>query len=107
METTLDYIKNTYAQEQGYEDWDDLFHAHIHHLLYFELVMNEVCIRAQKAALEKAAETAKIVMKMGDNFIDENYDMEKDELNLNSGGLVNAKLFVDRTSITNPENLIR
>lgn len=56
METLLE-IKNNYAQEQGCEDWLE-FVSSTDHLSneWFEIVMDEICIRAQKAALEKAAE---------------------------------------------------
>ena len=78
----LQEIKNTYAIELGYEDWGQLdmlsgreeITKHIY----------EICIRAQKAALEKAAENAKIEM-----------DLQTDWY------------FVNKESITNEENLIR
>jgi len=87
MKTSLNLIKNQYAQEQGYEDWDDLRDYNQSDGEEMEYYMNEICIRAQKAALEKAAENAK-TKKTG-----------------NSGSHFDAS--VDRTSITNPENLIR
>ena len=79
----LETLKNNYAQEQGYEDWVDLV---IHHELKADRLdqhWTEICIRAQKAALEKAAENANIEM-----------DLETDWY------------FVNKESITNPENLI-
>ena len=57
MKTLLE-IKNNYAQEQGYDDWDDLrieFYGDARPLRIEEF-MDEICIRAQKVALEKAAE---------------------------------------------------
>lgn len=51
----LNTLKNDYAQEQGYEDWVDLA---IHHELKSDRLdqhWTEICIRAQKAALENAA----------------------------------------------------
>ena len=81
METILE-IKNHYAQEKGYEDWEVYFINHFASssfsmtatLSVFEKCMNEICIRAQKAALEKAAE---------------HFDM-----------------YCNKSAITNPENLI-
>lgn len=85
METTLNTLKNRYAQEQGYEDWIELVRLNI-------LIVNaeneyeldkhytNICIRAQKAALEKAAENIRI------DYSD---------------------LSIDETTITNPENLIK
>ena len=85
----LQEIKDTYAQEQGYEDWKELREELYGNVpeLRIEKYMDEICIRSQKEALEKAAEN----VKMGYTSIFSN-DM---------------KLVVDRTSITNPENLIR
>lgn len=86
MKTLLE-IKNQYSQEQGYNDWDDLWHDHINRLLDFELHMDEICIRAQKAALEKAAENAVAYKLAYPNNI--------------------SKAVVEKDSITNPENLIQ
>lgn len=58
---TLQDIKNQYVKEQGYEDWEEMSRR-----LFIpneiEYLMDEICIRAQKAALEKAVENAKIVI---------------------------------------------
>ena len=78
---TLQEIKNNYAQEQGYEDWDTFLNYYGgRHPEWFDQHMTEICIRAQKEALEKAA--------------------NKEELSYEG-------FFVIRESITNPENLIR
>ena len=82
MGTLLD-IKNTYAQEHGYEDWHELYML-TDSIMIFQMHMNEICIRAQKEALEKAVENAKIEM-----------DLQTDWY------------FVNKESITNEENLIR
>ena len=93
----LQTLKNKYAQEQGYEDWSELWHAHIHKLLDFEIVMDEICIRAQKAALEKAAESAKV----------QHYNTRTEKKESASAMGNKGQVFsVDSTSITNPENLI-
>lgn len=88
METTLNTLKNNYAQEQGYEDWSQLYEesGRYDETIFFNHE-NAVFILAQEAALEKAAEIAKII-KTG-----------------NSGSYFDAS--IDRESITNPENLIR
>ena len=85
METTLQEIKNTYAQEQGYKDWRELQEFHSRNPREIESYMNEICIRAQKLALEKAAENAYIHYPASNNL----------------------NPCVDETTITNPENLIR
>ena len=90
---TLKEIKNTYAQEQGYEDWKELREELYGNVpeLRIEKYMDEICIRAQKEALEKASENAKtktVTVQGQDEYIHD------DEV-------------VDYTSITNPENLIR
>lgn len=84
MKTLLE-INNQYAQEQGYEDWETfLNHYGGRHPEWFDQHWTEICIRAQKAALEKAVENAKIEM-----------DLQTDWY------------FVNKKSITNEENLIR
>ena len=80
----LQTLKNNYAQEQGYEDWEDLIEDNWKTIL-MESHMNEICIRAQKLALEKAAENAYIHYPASNNL----------------------NPCVDETTITNPENLIR
>ena len=80
---TLQEIKNHYAQEQGYEDWEDLIEDNWKTIL-MESHMNEICIRAQKAALEKAAENATMLF-------DAIYDWHA----------------VNKESIINENNLIR
>ena len=79
----LQTLKNNYAQEQGYEDWEDLIEDNWKTIL-MESHINEICIRAQKAALEKAAENVTM-----------NLDFKLDWYSIN------------KESITNEENLIR
>lgn len=55
METSLNTLKNLYAQEHDCEDWDELANS-VQDDLEYEQHWTEICIRAQKAALEKAAE---------------------------------------------------
>ena len=83
---TLQEIKDTYAKEQGYEDWKELMEELYGNVpeLRIEKYMDEICICAQKEALEKAVENAKIEM-----------DLQTDWY------------FVNKESITNEENLIR
>lgn len=79
----LQTLKNNYAQEQGYEDWEDLIEDNWKTIL-MESHMNEICIRAQKIALEKAAENATMLF-------DAVYDWHA----------------VNKESIINENNLIR
>lgn len=51
---TLETLKNTYAQEQGYEDWENLQFDTLSEGEEMENHMDEICIRAQKAALENS-----------------------------------------------------
>lgn len=90
----LETLKNNYAQEQGYEDWEQL--VMISGLEEITKHIGEICILAQKAALENATENAKI--KMEEYYVGEVADHI---------GLTASKHVVDRTSIQNPENLIR
>ena len=80
---TLQEIKNHYAQEQGYEDWEDLIEDNWKTIL-MESHMNKICIRAQKLALEKASENATMLF-------DAVYDWHA----------------VNKESIINENNLIR
>jgi len=89
MNTLLE-IKNHYAQEQGYEDWG-LFAYDVENEIEMEDHMNEICIRAQKAALEKAAKAGRRV-----DFVNE---CTCGQIKLNFG--------IDYNTIINPENLIR
>lgn len=91
METTLQDIKNTYAQEQGCEDWVELVIINELNSDRLDKHWTEICIRAQKAVLEKAAENVKIKMKDDISELSMMDDWSE----------------IDRTSITNPENLIR
>ena len=91
---TLQEIKEDYAQEQGYDDWDELSEKN-NYADDYELHWTSVCIRAQKEALEKAAENAKV--KMEEYYVGEV---------AGHIGLTASKPVVARTSITNPENLI-
>ena len=52
----LNDIKIQYAQEHAYKDWNELQELHKYNPREIESHMDEICIRAQKAALEKAAE---------------------------------------------------
>ena len=87
---TIKTLKNTYAKEQGYEDWREL-QFHSRNPREIESYMNEICIRAQKAYGEKIKESVSIFIEsdltVNDIFID-------DYVNIIS-------------KITNPENLIR
>lgn len=83
---TLQEIKNNYAQEQGHEDWADLYRtAGYYDERVFFMHEDAVIILAEKAALEKAAENSWI----------------------NGSEFSRCGCEIDTTSITNPENLIR
>ena len=93
---TLENLKNDYAKEQGYEEWEHLTNdMQPHSNMYLEQAMNEICIRAQKEALEKAAENAETKT--------EEYYVGKIQGHI---GLTASRIIIDRNSITTPENLI-
>jgi len=92
METTLNTLKNQYAQEQGYEDWNDFQNNPWLETEGMEGAMNEICIRAQKAALEKAAEKLERKIELASEM-----GMEKENWAFSQSYRI----------ITNPENLIR
>ena len=92
----LQEIKNTYAIEQGYDDWETFLNYYGgRHPEWFDQHWQEICIRAQKAALEKAAENAEITCSRKTTHCKQCY----------GGGCENP--IVEKESITNPENLIR
>ena len=86
----LQTLKNQYAQEQGYEDWEHLLRKNYWSDGDIEIHWAEVCILAQKAALEKAAENV-ITVHHENQSIDE----------------ITRAVHYTKRSITNPENLIR
>jgi|GEM_PF-3364535 len=57
------------------------------------------------ASLEKASKNAKMILKINNIEVPADYDFNKDELEVNPEDLVNAKLKIDKESITNPENI--
>ena len=83
METLLE-IKNNYAKEQGYKSWSEIMFLNHRNHIAIENHMNEICIRAQKAVLEKASEKGCDSLEL---YISEYETLSK--------------------AITNPENLIR
>lgn len=108
----LKTLKNLYAQEQGYEDWQafvyeygeenpdwhDYGQAHPNN---FDKHMDEICIRAQKVALEKAAENAEIHRL---NLVSGHKFTGKNTVSLSGERTIFS---IHKESITNPENLIR
>ncbi len=84
MTKTLETIKNNYAQEQGYKSWSEIMFLNNRNPIAVERLMDEICVRAQKVALEKAAENACIHYPASNNL----------------------NPCVDKTTIANPENLI-
>lgn len=92
---TLQEIKEKYAIEQGYEDWTELVIINELNADKLDRHWTEICIRAQKEALEKAAENAEITCSRKTTNCKQCY----------GGGCENP--IVEKESITNPENLIR
>ena len=96
---TLQDIKNQYAQEHGYEDWKTFLNYYGgRHPEWFDQHWTEVCIRAQKVALDNAADSAKV------QYYNTRTEKKESASAMGNKGQVYS---VDRTSITNPKNLIR
>lgn len=55
---SLTEIKNAYAIEQGYEDWEHIQRITAYEGFGMEYYMNEICIRAQKAYGENLLKSA-------------------------------------------------
>ena len=77
----LQTIRNQYAQEQGYDDWNELDMLSGQEEMTKHI--DEICIRAEKAALEKAAKNLR-----------------------QCSGSFNSDYFSQKASITNEQNLI-
>ena len=89
---TLEEIKNEVAIERAYDSWSELAFWNNRNIVYIELVMNDVAKRYAKevaiASLEKASENAKLKTFSTKNLIDF------------------SKKMVDKSSITNEENIV-
>ena len=91
---TLETLKNNYAQEQGYEDWEELRRELYGDMpkLRIEEYYDEICIRAQKAALKKVKERLERKIELTSEM-----GMERENWAFSQSYRI----------ITNPENLIR
>ena len=89
---TLEEIKNEIAIERAYDSWNELAFWNNRNIVYIELIMDEVAKRYAKevaiASLEKASENAKLKTFSTKNLIDF------------------SKKMVDKSSITNEENIV-
>lgn len=117
---TLKEIKNNYAQVRGYDDWNELANS-VQDDLEYEEHWTEICIRAHKAALEKAAEKIMrllcLVTDIDSTLFHHNHSVDGWHLNGDLEPIMNFVAEMDMQaipdtsdyleSITNPENLIR
>ena len=89
---TLEEIKNEVAIERAYDSWNELAFWNNRNIVYIELIMDEVAKRYAKevaiASLEKASENAKLKTFSTKNLTDF------------------SKKMVDKSSITNEENIV-
>lgn len=97
---TLQEIKNEYAQEQGYEDWENLQSDTLSDGEEMEEHMNEICIRAQKALKKPIYAKIDYYKELAEKYKDNAYNNRKYTYKV--AGLEDALRIV-----TNPENLIR
>ena len=89
---SLEEIKNEIAIERAYDSWNELAFWNNRNIVYIELIMDEVAKRYAKevaiASLEKASENAKLKTFSTKNLTDF------------------SKKMVDKSSITNEENIV-
>ena len=89
---TIEEIKNELAIEKAYDSWNEITFFNNRNVVFIELLMNEVAKRYAKevaiASLEKASENAKLKTFSTKNLIDF------------------SKKMVDKSSITNEENIV-
>ena len=87
---TLEEIKNEIAIERAYDSWNDLAFWNNRNIIYIELIMDEVAKRYAKevaiTSLEKASEKAKV-----------KYTLDEE---------LNKHYLIDKSSITNEENIV-
>lgn len=89
---TLEEIKNEVAIERAYDSWSEIIFFNNRNIVFIELLMNEVAKRFAKevaiSSLEKASENAKLKTFSTKNLTDF------------------SKKMVDKSSITNEENIV-
>ena len=89
---TLEEIKNEIDIERAYDSWNELAFWNNRNIVYIELIMDEVAKRYAKevaiASLEKASENAKLKTFSTKNLT------------------YFSKKMVDKSSITNEENIV-
>ena len=89
---TLEEIKNELAIEKAYDSWNEITFFNNRNVVFIELLMNEVAKRYAKevaiASLKKASENAKLKTFSTKNLTDF------------------SKKMVDKSSITNEENIV-
>ena len=87
---TLREIKNEIAIEKAYDSWNEITFFNNRNVVFIELLMDEVAKRYAKevaiASLEKASENVKI-----------KYTLDEE---------LNKHYLIDKSSITNVENIV-
>ena len=87
---TLEEIKNEVAIEKAYDSWNEITFFNNRNVVFIELLMNEVAKRYAKevaiASLEKASKKAKV-----------KYTLDEE---------LNKHYLIDKSSITNVENIV-
>ena len=87
---TLEEIKNEVAIEKAYDSWNEITFFNNRNVVFIELLMNEVAKRYAKevaiASLEKASKKAKV-----------KYTLDEE---------LNKYYLIDKSSITNVENIV-
>lgn len=98
---TLENLKNTYSQEQGYDDWEAFLNYYGgRHPEWFDQHWQEICIRAQKALKHPIYTRIDHYKELAEKHKDDAYNNRK--YTYKAAGLEDALRI-----ITNPENLIR
>lgn len=95
----LQEIKNTYAQEEGYEDWQD-FRDKYDISRHIDDCFDDVIVRAQKALKHPIYARIDHYKELAEKHKDDAYNNRK--YTYKAAGLEDALRIV-----TNPENLIR
>jgi hypothetical protein len=96
MSKTLQEIKDQYAKERGYEDWDSVLRRH-EESLYMDEIATRYALACCKATQEKCAENATLLHHDGET--QEDHSLRK----FYAGA---DYVVVSKASVLNPSNIV-
>lgn len=109
---TLEELKNNYARERNWNNWDDFLRNCIQNSCFnvLDQSINEVCILAEKELLKKVAKVAKTKKEIvqSSEILTNEYATRNDisKVPMRVENKAEIKIVVDKASINNDDNLI-